>query len=134
MFFFLENDNFVLRHNLSLSLHLAEPLLLVYVHSLQTAFHLSWTSAITLTPFHSIPHSIRIFCIPSFHVCQGLLLGLFSSVLACQAILGCLSSPILTIFLNHLNLANSVVPLRGLIPNPILNVSFLILSLLVSLF
>jgi hypothetical protein len=31
-------------------------------------------------------------------------------------------------------LANSVVPLRGLIPNPILNVSFLILSLLVSLF
>lgn len=45
-----------------------------------------------------------------------------------------LSSPILTIYPNHLNSANSVIPLLGLIPNPICSVLFLILSLLVSLF
>jgi hypothetical protein len=49
-------------------------------------------------------------------------------------VLGYLSPPILTIYPNHLNSANSVIPLKRFIPNPILIVLFLILSLLVSLF
>jgi hypothetical protein len=40
----------------------------VGVRGLQSAFHLSWFWAITLTPFHSIPLSFKTFCIPSSQV------------------------------------------------------------------
>jgi hypothetical protein len=58
-------------------------------------------------------------------------LGLFPCILACQAILGHLSSPILTMCPNHLSYANSIIALIGIIPNLILIVWFVILSLLV---
>jgi len=59
---------------------------------------LLWSQAIALTPLYSIPLSSKIFCIPSSQVCQGLPLGLFPHVLACQVILGYLSFPIHTTY------------------------------------
>ena len=93
---------------------------LLNVEGLQTAFHLSRSRALALTLFHSIPHSFRILCIPSSHVYRGLPLGFFPCVLACQPILGYLSSPILTTYPNNLNCANSIISLRQIIFNPIL--------------
>jgi hypothetical protein len=58
----------------------------------------TWSQAVALTPFHSIPLSSKIFCIPSSQVCQGLPLGLFPHVLACQVILRYLSFPIHTTY------------------------------------
>lgn len=83
------------------------------------------------TLFHLIPLSTKIFCIPPSQVCCGLPLGLFPFIVACQAILGYISSPILTTYPNYLFCANSIIFLRGIIPNSMLIVWFLILSFLV---
>lgn len=90
-------------------LFLVEPLVPVGVEGLQRVYHLLRFRAIALTPFHSISLSFRIFCIPSSCVCRGLPLGLFSCILTYQAILGYMSSPILTTCPNHLICAHYII-------------------------
>jgi len=96
------------------------------VESLQRAFHLSWSWAVTLTPFHSIPFSFKIFCIHPRQVSRPLLWHLFPCVPASHAIFGYHSSPTFVTCPNHLNCASSIISLRRITPNSILIVSFLI--------
>jgi hypothetical protein len=69
------------------------------------------------TPYSilSMPLSFKIFCSPSSQVCRGLALGLFSCVLACQATMVYLSTPIVMTCLNHLNCANSIISEQSII-------------------
>jgi len=98
---------------MNFSLHFFEPLLAVGVESLQSFLsHMVLNYCPLSIPFNS--SSFKIFCIPSSRVCQGVPLGLFRCVLACQALLGCESSPVLIMCPNHLNYANSVISLRGI--------------------
>jgi len=92
-----------------ISLHLVVPLLPVSSEGLQNVCHFSWSRSIVITAFHSIPLCYKIFFIPSSQVCRGLPPGLFPCVLACQAILGYLSSPILVICPHHRSCANSIM-------------------------
>jgi len=96
------------------SLHLVEHLLTLGVEGLQSAFHLSQSRALALIPFHLIPFFFKIFCIPSYKVVGFFLWSSRPSVLACEAILDYLFSPVLTTCPNDLNCANSIIPLRGI--------------------
>jgi hypothetical protein len=96
------------------SLHLVEPVIPIGVEGLQSAFHLSQSRAMALIPFHLIPIFFEIFCIPSYQVVGFFFWASQPSVLACQAILFYLFSPILTICPNDLNCAHSIIPSRGI--------------------
>jgi len=91
------------------SLHLVVPLLPVSSECLQNVCHFLRSRSIVLTAFHSIPLCFKIFFIRSSQVCRCLPSGLFPCVLACQAILEYLSSPILVICHHHRSCANSIM-------------------------
>jgi hypothetical protein len=97
--------------------HFVEPLLAVSVYGLQRVFHLLRSRAIAITPFHSILLYFKIICIHSSHVCRSFPLVPFPCVLPSQAISVDLSSPIVTKCQNYLECANSIITLRGIIPN-----------------
>jgi hypothetical protein len=98
--------------------HFVEPLLPIGVQGLQRAFHLLRSRAIVLTPFHSVPLYFKIGCSHSSHVCLSFPVGPFPCVVTFQAISVDFSSPIVTTCPNHLKYPNSIVCLRGIIPNP----------------
>jgi hypothetical protein len=98
---------------INFSLHFFEPLLAAGVESLRSFLSRMVLNCCPLSiPFNS--SSFKIFCIPSSGVCQGVPFGLFPSVVACETLLGCESSPILIMCPNYLNYANSVITLRGI--------------------
>jgi hypothetical protein len=102
------------------SLHCLQPLVPAGVQNLHTQLSICLSLELHRSFFSTQFPFYKNQIIPSSHVRQGLPLGPFPRFLACQAILGYLSPPILTTCPTHLICANSVLSLRGIIPNPIL--------------